>query len=89
MSPSWHDRLRIGLTPDRLLAAAYGRGMRPRLVKTETVALPSPGADPWSSAVVALPGMIATLGLRRPQVTVVLSNAFVRYAVLPWSAALT
>jgi hypothetical protein len=88
VSPSWRDRLRIGLTPDRVLLAAYRRGLRPRLVKTEAVALPAPEADLWRAAVAALPGLIAGAALRRPQVTVVLSNAFVRYAVLPANAAL-
>jgi hypothetical protein len=88
VSPSWRDQLRIGLCPDRLLLAAYGRGFRPRLVKTETVAFEPSSQTPWAAPLAALPAAIARAGLRRPKVTVVLSNHFVRYAVLPWSAAL-
>jgi hypothetical protein len=88
VSPSWRDRLRVGLCPDRVLFAGYRRGLRPRLGKKQIVALDSPETSPWSAAVGALPALLASAALRKPQVTVVLSNHFVRYAVLPWNAAL-
>jgi hypothetical protein len=76
------------LCPDRVLLAGYRRGLRPRLAKKEIVALESPETDPWGAAVSALPRVLARAALRNPEVTVVLSNCFVRYAVLPWNAAL-
>lgn len=88
MSPSWRDRLRIGLCPDRVLLAAYRRGMRPRLLKAEAVVLAAPDAPSWKAALDALPALIAGAGVHRPQITVVLSNHFVRYAVLPPNPAL-
>lgn len=88
MSPSSRDRLRIGLCPDRVLLAAYTRGLRPALAKTETAAIDCSGETPWSATLNALPALIARAGLRRPEVTVVLSNHLVRYAILPWNAAL-
>jgi hypothetical protein len=46
---------------------------------------PSFGAEPWQGAIAALKGVELP---RKCSVTVVLSNHFVRYAVVPWSSAL-
>jgi hypothetical protein len=91
VSPSWRDRLRVGLCPERLVLAGYRRGLRPRLARKEIVALPPPaGADaaPWRGAVEALRGALAAGAPRPIEVSVILSNHFVHYAVLPWSKAL-
>jgi hypothetical protein len=45
---------------------------------------PSFGAEPWQGALAAL----KEAGLGKAKVTVVLSNHFVRYALVPWSSAL-
>jgi hypothetical protein len=45
---------------------------------------PALGAEPWQGAVHAL----KKLDLPRGKATVILSNHFVRYALVPWSAAL-
>jgi hypothetical protein len=46
---------------------------------------PALGTEPWQGALKAL----QTLELRRANVSVILSNAFVRYALVPWSDALS
>jgi hypothetical protein len=45
---------------------------------------PAYGTEPWHGALEALKGVTWP----RARVTVVLSNHFVRYALVPWSAAL-
>lgn len=89
MSPSWRDQLRIGLCPDRLIIAGYRRGLRPALARREVLALEARNEPAgWQGALDALPGALAPSGPGRCNVSVILSNHFVRYALLPWSKAL-
>ena len=77
MSLLWRSRKqRIGLCPDRLL-----------LSKNKVVQVkPLPDRAEWHAPVEALPEVLA--GLQKHEVSVVLADQFVRYALLPWSAAL-
>jgi hypothetical protein len=89
VSPLWRDQLRIAVCPDRLVIAGYRRGLRPRLERAEIVPVPPPGEGPsWRAAVDALPAALAASAAARPEVTVILSNHFVRYDLLSWNAAL-
>jgi len=85
----WRDHLRIGLGSKWLALAGYRRGLRPALAHKEIIAVDSAdGPVSWQATVAALPAALALIGRRRVDVTVVLSNHFVRYALLPWNAAL-
>jgi hypothetical protein len=77
--------MHIGLTPDRLVCAGYYRSWRPTASRKEMIAVEAPrnSAD-WKPAVDALPAALARFRSGRRAVTVVLSNHFVRYALLPW-----
>lgn len=79
MSLSWPERASLGLCPDRLLV---GRGAAARVISVA----PADGTSAWRAALEALP---AALGERAPRrLTVILSHHFLRYALLPWNAAL-
>jgi hypothetical protein len=83
----WRNHVRIGLCPDRILLAAYKRGMRPGKPKQEVVPVkPLAGGPEWRAAVDALPEILA--GLKGPEVSIVLADQFVRYALLPWNESL-
>lgn len=85
----WRDQLRIGLGSKWLALAGYGRGLRPALTRKEVIAVESTeDSASWQAAVDALPAALAPAGRRRTDVTVILSNHFVRYALLPWNTAL-
>jgi hypothetical protein len=76
--------LRIGLSPSEVSLARERGLLRKAVVERKTLACdPAFGAQPWDGALQALkdcdPGLPAT---------VVLSNHFVRYALVPWSDAL-
>lgn len=78
-------RLVAHLAPARVtLACAAGR-WRPRLVEAPQAAAcePQPGMPDWSGAVRALEHLVAGRKEPRPRLAVVLSNHFVRYAVVP------
>jgi len=85
----WRDHLRIGLGSKWLALAGYRHGLRPTLARKEIIAVESADDSvPWQAGVDALPTALALAGPRRVDVTVVLSNHYVRYALLPWSATL-
>jgi hypothetical protein len=90
VSPLWPDQLGIALFPERLVLARASGGFRRRLVHKEIVAFaPSePGMLPWQPAVDALAAKVAAGALAKADVTLVLSNRFVHYAVVPWSDTL-
>jgi hypothetical protein len=74
VSRLWPERLRIALSPAEI---AVGD----RTIDCD----PGFGNEPWQGAVAAL----RSFEIKRPcKCTVVLSNHFVRYAVVPWSDAL-
>jgi len=82
----WRNHLRIGLCPDRLILAGYRRGLRRRISRREVIAV-APTLDPlrWQAAVDALPPALAPSRPKKPEVTIILSNHFVRYALLAWN----
>lgn len=83
MSPSLSESIRIGLCPDRVLFARYSRGLRPRLLEKETLSVDAGIAEePWRAAIAALPKPLEAHAPRTADATVVLSNHFVRYALL-------
>lgn len=86
MSRLFPDRVEIALSPGEVSAARWRGFPRQRLVETSRAACdPAFGSEPWQGAVAALDA----LPLQGPcKVTVVLSNHFARYAVVPWSDAL-
>jgi hypothetical protein len=73
----WRKKtLRIGLGPDSIIVS----GSR------EPVRVEGEGAGDWRSALAALPEVLASH--RNQEAAVVLADQFVRYALLPWNAAL-
>jgi len=69
------DRLLIGLAPAEMTVG-----------KDSVACDPAFGSEPWQGAISAL----KALEFKQPcKVTVVLSNHFVRYAIVPWSSSLS
>ena len=90
MSPLWPDQLGVALFPERLVLARASGGLRRRLLHKEIVpfAPSEPGMPAWQPAVDALAAKVADGALANADVTLVLSNRFVHYAVVPWSESL-
>ncbi len=90
MSLSWSESVRIGLSPRRVELARLRPGLRRRAVVEERArdcALED-GQPAWSGALAALDALLAEQSLAGAAASVVLSNHFVRYAVLPWNPEL-
>lgn len=81
------DRLYVSIAPDALGVVRVRGRFRPVVVSSAVVpCAPVQGPRPWEGAVARLGGAIGTTA---GSVTVVLSNAFVRYAVVPCDAAVS
>lgn len=100
MSLLLSDELRIVLTPDHVLLARIRRsigwnGLRRRVLAKETIPCASGDAlgnvTPWAGALQVLEAALAKQAGRKlfargkTFATVILSNHFMRYALLPWS----
>jgi len=80
----------VALFPDRLIVSRVG-GAGLRRVKHKEIATfapAAPGTPPWQPALEALAAKVRTGDLSGADVTLVLSNHFVHYALVPWSELL-
>ena len=98
MSRLWRDEIRIALLPDRVaLARVSRRRLRPQIIAKHVAhcsatAVPAgsvqgmpPGFTSWQPCVAAMQQMLQQPFARDADATVVISNHFVRYALVPWS----
>src|SRR5204862_252531 len=83
------DRILIALAPDSLALLRVSGGVRPRVSEKRTVACdPAAGSQPWQGAVAGLHRLTEGTRDANAQVTVVLSNHFARFILVPWSEGL-
>src|SRR5262249_18521438 len=82
--PSLRNEARIALHPDRVSMTLVARRWRPRVVAKHAVPCPADGVD-WRPCLEALERGLAEPAWKDADATVILSNHFVRYALVPWS----
>jgi hypothetical protein len=84
---SWRNSLRVGLCPDRLILARVKRGVGKRAADKRIMPFKAT-AEPqfWSGLLAALRQVLKAYP--SAQLTVIVSNHFVRYLLVPWSAEL-
>lgn len=93
----WLSRqLRVVLCPEQVTLAPVRRslalrGMRRTLEEPQVVPVEgAPAAQPWRAALLALESALPAAAAKgRTTATVVLSNHFLRYAMVPWQAGLS
>jgi hypothetical protein len=84
------DRILIALAPDSLSFVRIEGVFRRHVSEKRTIACdPAFGAEPWQGALAALARIAEGIRDARAEVTVVLSNHFVRYTLIPWSEGLS
>lgn len=92
MSPLLRDKLLIALSPDRLVLLRQSGGLRPKLLAHAAISA-APGVEaaaPWKPVLDHLARLLpAGNKWQDANVSVVLSNHFARYQLVPWSAAVT
>ena len=83
MSRLWRDEARISLLPERVALARVSRGWRgPRVLAGEVARCSGPD---WQACVEALREILLRPSAQDADATLVVSNHFVRYALVPWS----
>lgn len=98
MSLLWRDKTRISLAPHRVALARISGGLRHAVAGRKVLATDAAGETGqaktnWTGAVETLREALAHLNVKgrssvREDATMVLSNHFVRYLVIPWSPQL-
>ncbi len=91
MSLLWRERVRIGISPQQVEMLRYAPGWKRAVPERKTLTCagtPERNATAWVPAVEALRELLAHPNLHRADATVILSNHFVRYLLIPWSASL-
>lgn len=96
MSPLLRDELRVVLSPGQLALVRTAReftrrGLVRRVLAKEIIPCDAvPGKEaPWDAAIRALEAALAGQAGRKVFATLILSNHFMRYVLVPWSAALS
>jgi hypothetical protein len=86
VSLSWRERVTITLSPRQVTMERYARGLRPALKDRKDLACPvcADGAS-WQPAVDVLRDALTHPNIDVADATVIVSNHFVRYLLLPWN----
>jgi hypothetical protein len=85
VSLSWRKEVRIALTPEGVALARLSKGLRRKLI--DTALIPCSSSDPtdWRPCIEALGEALQAAAWQQARATVIVSNHFVRYALVPWS----
>ncbi len=80
----WRERLLVSLTPDALSWVRLHRAWKPSIYEKRTMQVdPAFGPQRWQGAVAALRAQAESWRADAVDVSIVLSNQFVRYALVP------
>ena len=88
MSHLWSERLCLALLPDRMAWVIVARGFGTRIRAQGSVPVHAAEGTLWQKAVEALQHELPNIPITRGEVSVVVSNAFVRYLVINSSGVL-
>ena len=89
MSPLWRDEIGIFVTPGSVLLNRMCRGLRPRCVADVGMNVRPGTFVNWSPALEALADRLSEPAWQDANVRVVVSDLWVRYAIVPWTGALS
>jgi hypothetical protein len=85
VSPRWRDELAISLAPDRLALLRRARGLAPREVEAEELAVAPAAGDALGPALARLAEALSAPRWQRAAARVVVADpAWARFAVVPW-----
>jgi hypothetical protein len=88
VSPLWRDEIGIYLAPHKLALTRLARGVRPKSVGAANWSNPLIHDTHWSAALGALDPLLASADWQGAVARMVLSDHWVRYAMVPYSVAL-
>jgi hypothetical protein len=79
----WRDRIAIALYPDRVVWLRAGKGLHTRIAAKGRVPCEAGKGASWRGALAVLPHVLQDAGAAGAQVSVLLSNRLMRYAITP------
>lgn len=83
MLPLFRKQLYVVIYPDRVILRGLGKGIRRTIVlQNEIPCLPQPDAPNWQSALSTFEYWLASSEMKEADVTITLSNHFVRYSLI-------
>lgn len=86
MLPLWRDKVRIVLCKDRVVILHLQGGARKRVLAKQII--PHTGAEAgWQPVLALLENVLKGAEWKKADASVILSNHFVRFLVLPWNEA--
>jgi hypothetical protein len=89
VSLSWRDQVRIALCPDRVILTRLHGRWRPRVTAKQIVHCAQPGAPDALACIDALrAALLDDERWHNADAVAIVSNHFVRYALVPWSGEL-
>jgi hypothetical protein len=89
VSPLWRDEIGIFLAPHKLALTRLARGLRPKSVGEASWSNEIGDDSHWGAALAALDQHLSRPEWQSAAVRVVISDNWVRYAIVPWSTELT
>jgi hypothetical protein len=89
VSPLWRDEIGVYMAPHKLALTRLARGLRPKTVASSNWASERAEDNHWSAALGALEALLAKSEWQGAIVRIVLSDHWVRYAMVPYAAALS
>ena len=89
MSPLWRDEIGIYLSPHKLALTRLARGVKPKSVGAATWANELIDDTHWSATLGALDALLAKPEWQGAVARIVMSDHWVRYAMVPYSTALS
>lgn len=89
MSPLWRDEVGLYLSPRRVVLTRMKRGIRPVHAAERNVVVECGETHLWEPALNALQGCLSDASWRNAACRLIVANHWARYAVVPWSDALS
>ena len=84
MLPLFRKQLHVVIYPDRVILRGLGKGIRRTVVLQKKLPCqPKPDAPNWQSALSTFEYWLASSEMKEADVTIILSNHFVRYSLIP------
>lgn len=89
MSPSWHKRLFVAISPERLSMIKLGRGFKPKLMAKHDEEITQTGKQaPWQTALDRFSELLSESEWQGAEVNVVLSNRLARFSAMTFAPQL-
>jgi hypothetical protein len=89
VSPLWRDEIGAYLAPHRLCLVRLKRGLKPSVAAEHEQSIEAGEPGTWAPVLAALDTLLADPAWQGARLRMVISDHWVRYAIVPWTAELS